>query len=361
MKQLNATSLSEPVSFAELRPYLRTILWSGLGRSVFYVVQIIFFAFLLAFVAQKQVPFLWQVGIALFAASIVAITIGGAWSTAKHRAKIVRMAKQNGFEASFDVVERKAEGVYFLHGRHKKIIEKIDGSGQGITVGVCDYKAATGLDQRVRRVGFARYTLKRNLPHMVLDNVKNNAWKVSNLPVSFENNQKMSLEGDFDKHFTLYVPEKYKRDALYIFTPDVMAAFIDSGYAIDAEIIDKHLYIYTETNPSLASETFLKAMFSVVQTLGNKLEAQSSNYQDERVAGMAVNVVAPAGKRLKLRYSIFAIAAICLSFFIHSLYVSAWVGTDSLAFVAIAVIALLPVILKAIVASNKHRNDNKLK
>lgn len=39
----------------------------------------------------------------------------------------------------------------------------------------------------------------------------------------------LSLEGDFDRYFTLYCPGDYERDALYVFTPDLLALLIDES------------------------------------------------------------------------------------------------------------------------------------
>ncbi|WP_414172275.1 hypothetical protein [Clavibacter tessellarius] len=44
------------------------------------------------------------------------------------------------------------------------------------------------------------------------------------------------LEGDFDRHAALYCPEGYERDALYLFTPDVMAVLVDRVRGFDVEI-----------------------------------------------------------------------------------------------------------------------------
>jgi hypothetical protein len=95
--------------------------------------------------------------------------------------------------------------------------------------------------------------LDRALPHMVLDAVQNDrkilGQRVSNLPARFDLAQRLSREGDFDRYFTLYAPADYERDALYVFTPDLMALLIDEagsgeGGSMDVEIIDDRMYVY---------------------------------------------------------------------------------------------------------------------
>ena len=46
-----------------------------------------------------------------------------------------------------------------------------------------------------------------------------------------------TLEGDFDRHFTLYAPDGYGRDALYLLTPDLMSRLIDSARAFDVSLL----------------------------------------------------------------------------------------------------------------------------
>src|SRR6478609_9747463 len=72
----------------------------------------------------------------------------------------------------------------------------------------------------------------------------------SNLPASFQRAQRLSLEGDFDRHFTLYCPEGYEQDALYLFTPDIMARFIDHAAQLDVEIVDDWLFLYARREVS---------------------------------------------------------------------------------------------------------------
>ncbi|MEO7546479.1 MAG: hypothetical protein ABIT21_09370 [Terrimesophilobacter sp.] len=75
------------------------------------------------------------------------------------------------------------------------------------------------------------------VPNMILD-AKSNNFLWTNLPQNFSRNQVLSLEGDFDKHFTLYCPKEYEHDALYVFTPDLMTRLIDHAAGYDVELVD---------------------------------------------------------------------------------------------------------------------------
>lgn len=55
--------------------------------------------------------------------------------------------------------------------------------------------------------------------------------------------QQLSLEGAFDRYFELSVPKGYERDALYLFTPDVMAWLIDDVHDFDVELRDRQVFL----------------------------------------------------------------------------------------------------------------------
>lgn len=138
---------------------------------------------------------------------------------------------------------------------------------------------------------------------MVLDSKKNNfnlfGASVSNLPAGLKSDQVLSLEGDFDKYFTLYAPKEYERDALYIFTPDLMALFIDNVGDFDSEIIDDYLYVYSNKAFDMLNQTLLKKIFNIVDIIFAKSISRTEHYSDERAGNMAVNIIANSGKRLK--------------------------------------------------------------
>jgi hypothetical protein len=135
---------------------------------------------------------------------------------------------------------------------------------------------------------------------------------LTNLPVSFKNNQKLSLEGDFDKYFTLYAPKEYKRDALYIFTPDLMSLLIDESNAFDAEIVDNKLFFYSKSPFNMLDESTLKLIFKIIETVGSKLIFQTKQYTDERVDSRVVDVISEPGRRLKRRISWLAIIIVAI-------------------------------------------------
>ncbi|MCW4456907.1 hypothetical protein [Microbacterium sp. MPKO10] len=121
-------------------------------------------------------------------------------------------------------------------------------------------------------------------------------------PISISRDQILSLEGDFDRHFTLYCPREYERDALYLFTPDLMALLIDNVAVYDAEIVDDWLFFYSSKPFSPRDEAQWRRMLGIVDVVGAKAFSRAERYTDSRTSetGPRPNV-APAGKRLSAR------------------------------------------------------------
>lgn len=99
-----------------------------------------------------------------------------------------------------------------------------------------------GESARTEVWGYVAITLAHPLPHIVLDARANDPAFGSNLPQGFAESQRLSLEGDLDGRFRLYCPTGYERDALYLFTPDVLALLIDHASSLDVEIVDSWLF-----------------------------------------------------------------------------------------------------------------------
>lgn len=181
----------------------------------------------------------------------------------------------------------------------------------GIEAGNYRYLTGHGKHRQVHEWSYVIAPLVRRLPHMVFDAKSNNLFGLSNLPDSFHG-QDVSLEGNFDKHFTLYAPEAYDRDVRYVLTPNVMAAIIDLGREFDIEIIDDQLILYTNQFTKLESEPQLRKIMHVVDALSDKINYQSRRYVDERVGDQALNMVAHQGRRLVPNVTVSTVVGVIL-------------------------------------------------
>lgn len=245
----------------------------------------------------------------------------------QRRARVYKFALANNARFILGVDEPGYSGAIFSYGNHRSIVDAVVLS-DNTEIGNYMYITGSGKNRSEHHWGYVRVKLVRKLPHMLLDAKSNNILgKLSNLPESF-GRQTLSLEGDFDKYFTLYVPEGYQRDALYALTPDVMAALVDAGKEFDIEIVDDELFIYGRAI-DLGLQSKIEPLLAVVERVGTELRDQTDRYHDDRTANYAENVVAEPGRRLKKRmstlqiivsvavtaYVIFSIAVSNYSFF----------------------------------------------
>lgn len=162
--------------------------------------------------------------------------------------------------------------------------------------------------ERSIELGYLAITLPRRLPQMILDARSNDHGPFSSLMHRPQSDQVLSLEGDFDRHFRLYVPRGYERDALYVFTPDLMALCIDETGDLDVEIRDDQLIVTRPGGFDLHQITTWERFARIRQTVGALAWNQTDQYVDERTqsprlafAAQAEHEVAAGGRRLRKR------------------------------------------------------------
>ncbi len=186
-------------------------------------------------------------------------------------------AGQNGFEYRMSAVDiDNLSGTLFTHGHSKHYDKPFTGSVDGFPFTLFDYKYATGSgkSRRIYNATVMELSLPRTLPHMVIDSlVEKDSIGTSTLPIVFDKSQRIELEGDFHKFFSLYAPDTYGVSALTIIAPDAMDALMRHAALCDIEIIDNKLYFYW---PHLAdSKQEYEDMFTTVQEvlaeIGGKL------------------------------------------------------------------------------------------
>lgn len=140
------------------------------------------------------------------------------------------------------------------YSRHYRGVLSYEHDGRRLLeVGRYEYTIGSGKQRRTYTWHYAGLRLPRQVPHLVLDSTSNNSALmsralISNLPVVISNSQRISLEGDFDKYFTLYAPKQYDVDVRYVLTPDVMAALVDKSSHFDVELVDDMVFFYTLQN-----------------------------------------------------------------------------------------------------------------
>lgn len=232
----------------------------------------------------------------------------------KYLAKLYKFALKNKLQLLADRQPNSSKypGIIFDEGHSRLVVDALIFPEVG-EIGNFRYITGNGKNQQTHRWTYVRIKLTRRLPNMVLDARANNFFgRLSNLPDSFNKGQTLELEGDFNKHFKLYAPKEYERDALYVFTPDVMAAVIDAGKNYDMEVVDDNLLLYSRSTIDLTSEKQLRTLLGAIDRIAAELKHQTKRYADERVDGREINIVAEKGRRLKRGISLSAVALIII-------------------------------------------------
>ena len=240
-----------------------------------------------------------------------ALTSMGSW---ERWLRLSRFADANGLVFSATDADPSYPGAIFGLGSQREVTDHLRStSDRFLDIGNYTYVTGSGKSRTTHRWGFMAIALDRSMPNMVLDSKANNGlFGGTNLPTYFSKDQVLSLEGDFDKHFTLYCPKQYERDALYVFTPDLMALLIDEVAPFDVEIVDRWMFVYSSGSFPVANPATYQRLFRIIDTVGSKTLSQTERYADDRVGDFAANIVAPQGRRLRRGWSVGAVIAIVL-------------------------------------------------
>ncbi|AWB87755.1 hypothetical protein [Mycetocola zhujimingii] len=199
------------------------------------------------------------------------------------RYRLDRFAAANGMTYQPRVADPKHPGMIFWVGSGRVSTDVLRTVGSPhVEYGHHTYAVRRGKRSTTYRWGYIAIELGTALPHIVLDAAANNSILGTNLPTSFGVQQRLSLEGDFDRYFELYCPEGYERDALYLFSPDIMARFVDNAALFDIEIVDNTLFLYTGPGISTLNPEMWAWLFGTVSALQTKID-QWTHWRDERL------------------------------------------------------------------------------
>jgi len=158
------------------------------------------------------------------------------------------------------------------------------------------------------RWGFIAVHLDRPLPHIVLEARKRDTWFTGGLPLDYNDEQKLSLEGDFNEHFTLYCPAGYETDALYIFAPDLMALLIDETGGKHVEIVGEWLFVYWQLPFGHVWTEQIDQVFRIIEVVGTKAVRQTKAYVDDRPS--RINKVSGSSRYAKVFWITIAVVGV---------------------------------------------------
>jgi len=218
--------------------------------------------------------------------------------------RLQEFGRDNGLTFSPYDADPNYPGAIFGRGGSRAAIDHFRPvKGKFFDFGNYQYVVSNGKSSTTVTWGFLAMQLDRKLPHMLLDSLQNNSWAGLGFSSLFSRDQVLSLEGDFDRYFTLFCPKQYERDALYVFTPDLMALCIDEAAPFDIEIVDDWMFVYSSQPLKVDDPNVVARIFRIIATVGAKALRQTDRYRDEKVAAPFVaNVVATPGQRLRRRF-----------------------------------------------------------
>lgn len=136
-------------------------------------------------------------------------------------------------------------------GHSRKMLHVISGIYQDCPLTLFEFACIIGYGKNKKYIQFTTFEIeyKSKLQSIFLRS-KKDKWAITNFFQSIGDDMAfgkvLKLEGDFNKYFTLYVPnEDYEIEALQIFTPEIMAKLIDTGNGFSFEFLDNKLFIYS--------------------------------------------------------------------------------------------------------------------
>ncbi len=309
--------LRRPVSSTEVKEYRqrtglsRWSLWFDVSPTDMVLLAVAWAVFCVGLAVLMPLVARWLVlvvMISILAAASIMVFFRASERAIRRHVRMANFASRCGLV--YDPIGKNGAigtGLVFDVGysRHYRGVLSYEHAGQRLLeVGRYEYTVGNGKHRRMYSWYYAGLRLPRQVPHLVLDSTSNNGTLlgralISNLPVVISNSQRISLEGDFDKYFTLYAPKQYEVDVRYILTPDVMAALVDQSSHFDIELVDDMAFFYVLQSEKSDDQMF-GDIFTVLTVAGRELYHQVDRYTDDRVTGVpGSNTVAEQGRRLK--------------------------------------------------------------
>jgi hypothetical protein len=179
-----------------------------------------------------------------------------------------QFAAANGYTFSRQGADPSTlDGTLFLLGNNKTMRSVVSGSYLNCPISLFDYSYTTGSGKSRQVHPYTVFQLQfdTEMPDLLMEKKESifNSEFIGNLP------EHITLEGDFNKYFSLSIKKGYEVEALEIFTPDVMAELEAKCKGLSLEIVNSHLFIYD--NKTVSTKADLDAFYGVAQYFVQKL------------------------------------------------------------------------------------------
>jgi len=229
--------------------------------------KMLIFVYVIVVVASFFLIFSLRLDVRL---AIIPIVIGVA-GYAHVQAKIKRQFTEQfgasiGFAYAPTADESTVDGNLFKIGHSQHIYDVLSGKQDGRDSRMFSYRFTIGYGRDSHTYNFTVFetTFPNILPDIVLTS---HSGIFSSVPTFSDGSERVQLEGDFNKYFTVKVPKGYETEAYQILPPNVMADLIDRAKGLNFEFNGNKLYIYA--NELVTVREKLQAMFDLAEYLDN--------------------------------------------------------------------------------------------
>jgi hypothetical protein len=217
--------------------------------------------------------------------------------------RMSRFAWDNGLTYTPDSYKPRYRGLLFNNLPAHVYNHLTPKTGRYFNIGNVRYGGSTTstTDRAITEIGnrgFLAIHIGGALPHIVLD-AKANDGVMGGIGLQLGDQSTFSLEGDFSRHFTLYCPPGYERDALYILTPDLMVDLLDESLVFDVELIGDMMFVYAmKPFDSMDVHTYQR-LFRIIETVGARAGRRSTGYRDDQYSSLQAAAAKPRGSRMR--------------------------------------------------------------
>jgi hypothetical protein len=172
-------------------------------------------------------------------------------------------------------------GSLFTIGHRHSISHVLSGRKEDhpVRIFLYSYVVGQGKNSRTYRYTVFEKTFDCIVPHVLVH--KPELFFSDDVPV-FSNSVDITLEGNFNKYFSLAVEKDFEMEAYQIFTPDIMEELIETSKTFGFEFIQNRLYVYTPKFIGTRAE--LDTMFALSEKLCKKLEPVLHGMEDDITA-----------------------------------------------------------------------------
>lgn len=126
--------------------------------------------------------------------------------------------------------------------------------------------------------------LHKRLPHIYLDAYQNN--RPGRRPeFVFDDDDELSLEGDFNSHFKAYAPREHKALVLSVLTPDVLNTLVRTAYKYDVEIIENHVRLIVRGAQVGRNEEIQQELLDAAQAVMKEVDHRLRSWNEASLTG----------------------------------------------------------------------------